>query len=113
MSHTLSHVQSGGGAASLLPGAGRIACKDASLFEAFRAHGQHLRPATNREKLSVKILPPNPGESGILHVSCSDLYTLLPRTPATARARGGVSNKLITFTLLCDFQGIHESHQLN
>src|SRR5262245_41232296 len=35
ISHTLSRVTSGGGAASLLAVAGRIAYKDASRFEAF------------------------------------------------------------------------------
>ncbi len=35
ISHPWSRVTSGGGAASLLAGAGRIACKDARLFKAF------------------------------------------------------------------------------
>src|SRR5437879_8840266 len=35
ISHPLSRVKSGGGAASLLAVAGRIACKDARLFEVF------------------------------------------------------------------------------
>jgi hypothetical protein len=33
--HNLSRVKSGGGTAYLFPVAGRIACKDASLFDAF------------------------------------------------------------------------------
>jgi hypothetical protein len=40
MYHMLSRVQSGGGAASLFAVAGRSACKDASLFEAFSGHCQ-------------------------------------------------------------------------
>ena len=35
ISHTLSRIKSGGGAAYLLSVAGRIACKDVSLFDAF------------------------------------------------------------------------------
>ena len=44
---SLSRVKSGGGAVYLLAVAGLIACKDVGRFEAFTAHGHHLRPSTN------------------------------------------------------------------